>query len=163
MTVNGDVTFLPGSTFQAEVDGRNYDPAGGAGTYDRLVVTGATSVVSLNGTIRPVLRGMAGANNNFVPRIGDVFRVIEATDNASAISGEFANSVLRPNGIKAGTRFSVIYGADYVDLAIVPDDFGTFMKATITRTLRTRAGRSRKSTRTGSAPRRKNSPTVSPV
>lgn len=129
MTVNGDVTFLPGSTFQAEVDGRNYDPAGGAGTYDRLVVTGATSVVSLNGTIRPVLRGMTGANNNFVPRIGDVFRVIEATDNASAISGEFAKSVLRPNGIKAGTRFSVIYGEDYVDLAIVPDDFGAFMKS----------------------------------
>lgn len=126
ITVNGDVTFVSGSMFSVEIDGRAYSPAGGQGSYDRLVVTGADSVVFAGGTIEPQLRGISAANNDFTPIIGDVFRVIETEDNPAGVSGTFDTLVATPNGLTDGTRFSVVYGGDYVDLAVIPDDFGAF-------------------------------------
>lgn len=127
--VNGDVVFGAGGLFSVEIDGNVYNPAGGPGTYDRLVVTGVDSVVSAGGTIAPMLRGMTGANNDFTPTVGDVFRVIEVTENPNGISGTFDTLVATPDGIAPGTRFSVVYGDDYVDLAIIPNDFGAFARA----------------------------------
>ena len=125
MVVNGDTTL--GGAFDVEIDGSVYDAAGGIGTYDRLVVTGATSVVTLGGTITPVLRGItAPATNTFTPVVGDVFRVIEVTENPNGISSTFDSLAATPTGLAPGTRFSVVYGTDFVDLALIPGDFGTF-------------------------------------
>ncbi|SDW74764.1 autotransporter outer membrane beta-barrel domain-containing protein, partial [Celeribacter indicus] len=130
MTVAGNVTFGGSGLFEVDIDGRSFDAAGGAGSYDRLVVTGSGSVVQAGGTIAPFLRGIpAPATNAFVPVVGDVFRVIETVDNASGISGRFDTLVSMPDGIANGTRFSVVYGENYIDLAIIPDDFGLFASA----------------------------------
>lgn len=59
LSVVGDVTFASGSTFVAEIDGGTYSAEGGAGSYDRLVVSGA---VTLGGTMAPRLRGITGAS-----------------------------------------------------------------------------------------------------
>ena len=108
-----------------------YSDAGGAGTYDRLDVTGADSTFTPGGTIAPILRGIsAPANNTLVPAIGDAFRVV-TTANAtgvSEVSGAF--SVTDPtSGMPTNTRFDVLYGDNYVDLVLTPDDLSTFATA----------------------------------
>ncbi|WP_404481607.1 hypothetical protein [Novosphingobium sp. BL-52-GroH] len=72
----GDVTLADDATFAVEIDGRTYDAAGGAGTYDRLALTtGAT--FEPNGVVAPTLRGITGGNNTFTPVVGDTFTVVE--------------------------------------------------------------------------------------
>lgn len=129
LTVNGDVTMTQTGVLRTEIDGRVYDAAGGAGTYDRLALTGPMATFTADGRLAPVLRGIAGANNDLTPVVGDVFRVVTTQDNASGIAGRFASFDAQPDGTATGTRFSVIYGGDYIDLAIIPGDFGLFASA----------------------------------
>lgn len=125
----GDVTFTSGNTFITELDGLTYTANGGAGTYDRLAVTGATSTFTAGGTIAPVLRGIsAPANNDLDPVIGDAFRVV-TTANASGVSGAFSTVTDPTSGMPTNTRFDVLYGGNYVDLVLTPDDLGTFAQA----------------------------------
>src|SRR3546814_11815592 len=47
--------------------------------YDTLVLTGANSVYTADGTIAPTLRGITGsANNDFTPKIGQTFQAVTA-------------------------------------------------------------------------------------
>lgn len=125
----GDVTFTSSNTFITELDGLTYDANGGAGTYDRLAVTGATSTFTAGGTIAPILRGIsAPANNDLDPVIGDAFRVV-TTANASGVSGAFSTVTDPSSGMPTNTRFDVLYGGNYVDLVLTPDDLGTFAQA----------------------------------
>lgn len=125
----GDVTFTSGNTFITELDGLTYDANGGAGTYDRLAVTGATSTFTAGGAITPILRGIsAPANNTLDPVIGDAFRVV-TTANASGVSGAFSTVTDPTSGMPTNTRFDVLYGGNYVDLVLTPDDLGTFAQA----------------------------------
>jgi autotransporter-associated beta strand protein len=130
LSVAGNVTLSSTSIFEAEIDGRTYDAAGGAGTYDRLDVTGTTSTFTAGGNITPILRGITEpANNNFDPVIGDAFRVV-TTANATGVNGTgFFATVTDPTaaqGMPANSRFDVIYGANYVDLVLTPGSFGAF-------------------------------------
>jgi autotransporter-associated beta strand protein len=114
--VSGDVTLSDGSLFFTEIDGRNYSAAGGAGSYDRLVLTGTGATFTANGSINPVLRGISGdANNDFNAEIGDVFTVVMA-DN---IAGTFDAIDQPAAGIPANTRFNLIYNQDSIQLALV--------------------------------------------
>lgn len=119
--VSGDVTLNDGAIFLPEIDGRVYSVAGGAGSYDRLVLTGDGATFTAAGTINPILRGISGnANNDFTPVIGDMFTVVTA-DN---IAGTF-DSIVQPSaGLSANTRFNVIYNADSIQLALVADSLG---------------------------------------
>lgn len=119
--VSGDVTLNPGSIFDTEIDGRTYSAAGGAGSYDRVVLTGEGATFTAAGSINPILRGITGAaNNDFNPVIGDMFTVVLA-DN---IAGTF-DSVEQPaDGLPANTRFKVIYGQDSIQLALVARSLG---------------------------------------
>ena len=77
LTVAGDVVFTGTNNFITELDGLTYSAAGGAGTYDRLAVTGTTATFTAAGAIAPILRGIsAPANNTLDPVIGDAFRVV---------------------------------------------------------------------------------------
>ncbi|WP_308916684.1 autotransporter domain-containing protein [Jannaschia sp. LMIT008] len=126
MTVAGDVTQTSTSEFRAEIDGRDYDAAGGAGTYDRLVVTGADSTFTADGTLNPVLRGISSpANNDFTPRLGDRFRIV-TTENADGIAGAFAAVTTPVSGLPPRSRFDVFYNADSIDLALTPSSFAAF-------------------------------------
>ena len=126
MTVGGDVTLAPTATARFEIDGRAYDAEGGAGTYDRLVVTGPDAVFTAAGTIAPVLRGISGAaTNSFTPIIGDIFRVVTTADEAG-IAGAFADIAQPEGGLAEGQRFAVRYGGDYIDLVVAPTSFLAF-------------------------------------
>jgi len=118
LSVSGNVTLAAGSTFQPEIDGRSYSAAGGAGSYDRLAVTGT---VTLGGTIAPTLRGITGAaNNTFTPVIGDGFTVM----TAAGFTGSFS-SVAQPSaGLAANTRFDVLYLPTNVTLVVTPGSYG---------------------------------------
>ena len=122
----GNVAIQSTGTFIAEIDGLTYNAAGGAGTYDRLAVTGAGSKFTAGGTITPVLRGISGAaNNNFTPDIGNSFRVVTTT-NASGVSGAFETVTDPTSGMPANSRFDVLYGGNYVDLVLTPKSLETF-------------------------------------
>lgn len=129
MTVAGDVTLTPVSNFEAEIDGRGYDSTGGAGTYDRLVLTGATSVFTADGSLRPILRGItAPATDSFSPVLGDRFRIV-TTENSAGITGEFADFDAAPTGLDPRLRFDVEYGGAFIDLVIVPLSYAGLVPA----------------------------------
>lgn len=118
----GEVTLADDATFEVEIDGRTYNAAGGAGTYDRLALTtGAT--FQPNGILAPTLRGIAGGNNTFAPVVGDTFVIV---DGGAVGSGAF-DSVTQPtSGLAANTRFDVIYRPTQVLAAVTPVSFATF-------------------------------------
>ncbi|WP_189622285.1 autotransporter family protein [Novosphingobium colocasiae] len=117
VVVGGDVTLDDAATFDVDVDGRNYTVAGGAGSYDRVVLmTGAT--FTPNGILAPTLRGITGdATNTFTPTVGDTFAIVTGgTINAGAF-----DSVTQPaTGLAANTRFDVLYRPTSVALAVTP-------------------------------------------
>ncbi|MBK6800079.1 MAG: autotransporter domain-containing protein [Novosphingobium sp.] len=115
----GNVTMNTGSKLVTEIDGRTYNAAGGAGSYDRLVLSGGNSGFVAGGTISPVLRGIAGGNNTFAPVLGDRFTVV----TADSVTGQFA-SVLQPTaGMPTNRRFDVLYGTKDVQLVLTPGSF----------------------------------------
>jgi autotransporter-associated beta strand protein len=132
LSVAGDFAMSAGSSFDAELDGRTYSAAGGAGSYDRIALTGASGVFTAAGTLNPVLRAIsAPANNNFSPIVGDAFRVV-TTANATGVSTSGAFSAVADpsaaNGMPANTRFDVIYGSNFIDLVLTPNQLEEFAK-----------------------------------
>ncbi|MGB0468283.1 MAG: autotransporter-associated beta strand repeat-containing protein [Pontibacterium sp.] len=123
LTVAGDVTQTAASTYLVEIDGATYSAAGGAGSYDRVVLTGATSVFTADGTLTPVLRGITGAaTNSFTPAVGDNFRIV-TTANAAGVAGEFTSVTNPVAGLADNTRLDVLYGTNFIDLYITPESF----------------------------------------
>lgn len=121
LTVTDNATMQAGSTLAIDIDGRAYDPAGGAGTHDRLVLAGG-GVFTAGGAIAPNLRNIdAPANNDFTPVLGDRFTVV----TASRVDGAFASVTQPTSGLSANTRFDVLYGAASVDLVVTPGSFAT--------------------------------------
>jgi fibronectin-binding autotransporter adhesin len=123
LSVVGNVSFLTGSNFGVEIDGRTYNPVGGAGSYDLLRISG---VANLGGTIAPTLRSITGAaTNNYLPSIGESFLVL----SAGTVTGNFS-SVAQPSvGLPADSRFDAIYGGDFVRLVVTPSSFAALANA----------------------------------
>ncbi|EJL27461.1 autotransporter outer membrane beta-barrel domain-containing protein [Novosphingobium sp. AP12] len=118
----GDVTFDDAARFEVEIDGRTYNPAGGAGTYDRLALSsGAT--FQPNGILAPTLRGITGGNNTYTPAVGDTFTVVEG---GAVGSGAFDSVVQPATGLAANTRFDVIYRPTSVTIATTPGSFASY-------------------------------------
>lgn len=116
----GAVTMNTGSTLSLDIDGRTYNPNGGAGSYDRLIVSGGGSFVA-GGTISPNLRGIAApATNTFTPVLGDRFAVVQA----DSVTGEFASVAQPATGLAPNTRFDVLYGPQTVNLVVTPGSYG---------------------------------------
>ncbi len=117
LSVVGNVTFLAGSNFIAEIDGRTYNPAGGAGSHDLLRISGTAN---LGGIIAPTLRGITGAaTNNYVPSIGESFLIL----SAGTVAGSFSSVAQPAVGLPVGGRFDTIYGGDFVRLVVTPSSF----------------------------------------
>jgi len=122
MTVAGNVTLNSGSIFRVEVDGHGL--SGGAGGFDRVILTGAGSTFTAAGTLTPIMRGISGAaTNTFTAAIGDTFSFVEAADGA--VVGQF-DAIVQPTtgGLPANTRFQVIYEPTRLLLAVTPDQYG---------------------------------------
>ncbi len=121
----GNVTMNTGSKLVTELDGRTYNAAGGAGSYDRLVLSGGSAGFVAGGTISPVLRGIPGGNNTLTTVLGDRFTVV----TADSVTGQFA-SVLQPTaGMGTNQRFDVFYNPKDVQLVVTPGSFAALGKA----------------------------------
>jgi len=95
LTVNGNVIFAPGSTFEVELNGTTV-----ATQYDQLTVNGT---VNLGGA---TLAGILGAG--FSPPVGTAFTIID-NDGTDAVTGTFAG--LAPGALVSigGQSFSISY------------------------------------------------------
>lgn len=123
LTSIADVTLNATSVLELDIDGRTYDAAGGAGSYDRIVLTNATSTFTAGGTLTPILRGITGAaNNNFDPVYGDIFTVV-TTANANGVVGTFGSVSQPTSGLPTNARVDVLYAGNQIDLVITPDSY----------------------------------------
>ena len=124
--VGSPLVMNAGSLYRAEVDGRTYSAAGGAGSYDRVDLVAGASFAA-GGTLTPILRGITGAaNNTFTPVLGDKFRIVASSDNTGTVGSSAFASVVQPaTGLAANTRFDVLYGAQNIDLVVTPGSFAT--------------------------------------
>lgn len=112
--VSGAVVNLPGSTYTVEIDGplnsatNCTNPVGCAGQYSSVVVTGGNTYTA-NGTIMPILRGIAApANNNYTAPVGSSYTAVYAS---GGVLGSFT-SLTQPAvgaGLAKGTRFDALY------------------------------------------------------
>lgn len=119
LTVSGSVINAAGSTFNVEIDG----PATGvgAGSYDRLVLTGAGSTYTAGGTLNLLLRGITGAaNNTYQPGLGQGFQFVTAP---GGILGSYA-SVNQPGaGLLPGTRMDLVWGSTSLAAYVTPASY----------------------------------------
>ncbi|MBR9868306.1 MAG: autotransporter domain-containing protein [Oceanospirillales bacterium] len=126
LTSSSSIVLNSGSTLQEEIDGLTYNPAGGAGSYDRIAVTGAGSTFTADGTLEILLRGISGAaTNTFTPSIGDQFRIV-TTEEANGVLGNFALVTQPTDGLSGNTRFDVLYGANFIDLVLTPESYAAY-------------------------------------
>ena len=137
LTVSNSVTMNAGSRYRLDIDGTA--TGSGAGSYSRVLVTGATSQFVANGTMQPVLRGIsAPASNSFTPALGDSFRVVSAD---GGIAGRFS-TLAQPDGLASGTRFAAFYDVfsnHSIDLKILPSSYAQWLSAS-NRNTRSAAG-----------------------
>lgn len=121
LTVVGSPVIMDaGSTYEADIDGRVYNIAGGAGTYDRIALTSGATFTA-GGTLSPILRGITGAaSNTFTPVLGDRFTIVDG----GVVSGAFATVNQPASGLAANTRFDVAYNPTSVQLVVTPGSFG---------------------------------------
>lgn len=129
LLVNGTVTMNNGSTFDENIDGLG--TATGSGNYSRVLVRGAGNQFIANGTLQPLLRGIAGdATNAYTPNLGDTYRIVTAD---GGIVGRF-NGITQPvDGLSAGTRLQAFYnmgGNNSIDLRVTPLSYASSFNAT---------------------------------
>ena len=119
LVVSGDVTQMAGAALLLDIDGPT--PGVGAGHYDTLVLTGAGSVFTAGGILKPITRGVTGAaTNTYTPAIGDRFEVVTAE---GGVAGAFAQLVQPEAGLPENARFDLVYGANNIVLAVTPERF----------------------------------------
>ena len=123
LSVAGSLALSADSLTVMDIDGTNL--GSGAGSHDRLIVTGTKSIFTADGILQPLLRGISGdANNDFTPTIGQSFPVVTA---AGGISNSFVGLTQPIEGLSANGRFDLIYGSTVIDLVATPDSYKTFI------------------------------------
>lgn len=123
LTFQGTVALGSTAITRANVDGPLQDP-GGPGTYDKIFINGTGSIFAVNGTLVPVLRGIPGGTNSYVPPVGALFPFIMA-QNGAVLTGGFTGLV-QPLGLANNTRFDVVYQPSAVALSVTPINFQLF-------------------------------------
>lgn len=121
LTVQGNITLSASATLLADIDGPLIIP-GGPGTYSKIIVTGAGNLFSANGALVPVLRGIPGGTNTYVPTIGAIFPIVIA-QNGAAVTGQFTSLVEPTTGLAANTRLDVVYQPTSITLNVTPLTF----------------------------------------
>jgi len=123
LTSTGNVTMATGANYSADIDGGAYSAFGGAGSYDRLALIGASSVFSAAGTLSPKLRGITGAaTNSYTPSIGDTFKIV----TANTIAGNFSSVSQPTTGMLPNSRFDVLYNTSDIELVVTPESYQQF-------------------------------------
>ncbi|SIR18581.1 dUTP pyrophosphatase [Bosea sp. TND4EK4] len=123
LVFGGSVTQTANSRIELDIDGRAV--GAGAGYFDTVLLTGAGSVYTADGTIAPRLRGITGAaTNSFNPVIGDRFAVVTAE---GGVTGAFRAIEQPIDGMPENSRFDVIYSSNQVVLALTPNSYGRLL------------------------------------
>lgn len=129
LTFAAPVAMAPGATLQLDIDGPGTGT--GAGSYSRVVVTGAGNGFTADGTLQPLLRGIAPpATNGFTPALGQQFNVIAAQ---GGVLGGFT-SLTQPAGLAGGTRFDALYAPTTLNLVVTPASYGNLGQAGLPQT-----------------------------
>ena len=124
LTFAAPVVMAPGATLQLDIDGMG--TGNGAGNYSRVIITGAGNGFTADGTLQPLLRGIAPpASNSFTPSLGQQFNVIAAE---GGVLGGFTG-LTQPAGLAQGTRFDALYAANSVNLVVTPASYGNLGQA----------------------------------
>lgn len=119
MTVVGSVTQSSGSSLNIDIDGTGI--GNGAGNYDRLILTGAGSIYTADGSLNAILRGItAPATNTFTPALGQGFRIVSAE---GGVTGSYATFTQPVTGLMSGTRMDLVYGSHALTLYATPSSY----------------------------------------
>lgn len=119
LTVSGSVSNAPGSTFNVDIDGPGTGI--GAGSHDRLVLTGAGSTYTAGGTLNLLLRGITGpANNSYQPELGQGFQFVTAP---GGILGSYASLNQPAAGLLPGTRMDLIFAGSALSAYVTPASY----------------------------------------
>lgn len=121
LTFDGSVTQTSTAVTRLNVDGTLVVP-GGPGTWDRIAVEGAGHSFAVGGTLMPVMRGIAGGNNDYTASLGSRFIYLAASDGAT-ITGSYAGLSQPTAGLAALTRFDVLYAPTSLTLVATPLTF----------------------------------------
>ncbi|OJF99446.1 hypothetical protein AX761_10665 [Rhizobium sp. 58] len=120
LTVAGPVFLASTAMAQFDIDGTG--TATGAGNYSRLVTTGTTGRVQVDGTLVAATRGITGdASNTYVAPLGTQFNIIQSS---AGVSGSFDRLTQSGAGLDRATRFDTVYSQTGVSLAVTPDAYG---------------------------------------
>jgi len=123
LTVSGSLALATGSITVMDIDGA--DLGSGAGSHDRIHVTGTEGIFNADGIVQPILRGISGdANNDFTPVIGQSFPIISAV---GGITNSFKGLTQPSVGLSSNSRFDLIYGATAIDLVTTPESYKTLV------------------------------------
>lgn len=119
LTAHGSVVQQPGSAIDIEIDGAGN--GNGAGNHDRLVLTGVGSTYTAGGSLNVLLRGIDGsAGNTYSPPLGQGFAFVIAP---GGVLGSFDHLIQPPEGLLAGTRIDLVYGATDLVLYATPASY----------------------------------------
>jgi len=122
LVFNGNVTLGATANTRVNIDGPLQTP-GGPGTYDKIVVAGAGNSFVENGVLTPILRGIPGGNNNYVPQQGASFQFLTAV-NGAALTGSFSGLTQPGAGVLApNTRLDVVDAPGTVAIDVTPLTF----------------------------------------
>lgn len=120
LTVAGPVFLTAASTSQFDIDGEGTGT--GAGNYSRLVTTGKSGRIEVNGTLVAATRGISGdATNTYVASLGTRFDLIQSS---AGVTGSFKTITQPGAGLERATRFDTIYNDSGVSIAVTPEDYG---------------------------------------
>ncbi|MBK5913112.1 S8 family serine peptidase [Rhodocyclus purpureus] len=125
LTVNGSVVQQAGSAIDIEIDGPGV--GNGAGNYDRLVLSGASSTYKAGGSLNAVLRGIsAPASNAYSPPLGQGFQFVSAP---GGVLGQFEKLTQPAEGLLPGTRIDLVYGTTALRFHVTPASYADIAAA----------------------------------
>ncbi len=121
LTFAGNVTLSSTATTVINIDGKLLVP-GGPGTWSKIVITGAGNTFTAGGTLLPVLRGISGGNNTYVPELGDAFQILTAESGAK-LAGKIATLTQPTADLGTNQRFDLVDIPNGAMLAVTPVKF----------------------------------------
>ena len=119
MVFTAPLVLTTSASLSLDIDGTS--TGNGAGSYDRVVLTGATSSFTAAGMMKPALRGISGgASNSYVPPVGTSFNVVQAE---GGVLGSFGGMMQPGAGLLPGSRLDALYTAQNITLYATPESY----------------------------------------
>lgn len=119
MMFTAPLVLVGSASLSLDIDGTGI--GNGAGNFDRVVLTGATSSFTAAGVLEPRLRGISGdATNSYVPPVGTSFTVVQAE---GGVLGSFSGMVQPSAGLLPGSRLDALYTPQAITLYATPESY----------------------------------------